>query len=84
MSDTPTTRACRLGTIAAVAVLALPAAALADGKDKDKGKGNDKKDAPAACADAKQSKHPHGGPPGLTKKADQMPECRDHDEQAPA
>ena len=81
MSVTPTARACRLGTLAALAVLAAPTAALADG-DHGKAKGKDKS-APAACDDAKQSKHPHGGPPGLTKKADAMPECRDADE-APA
>ena len=77
MSENPTSLLCRCATGAAVAVaaLAMPAAAMADKKDHGK-----KKDAPAACADAKQSKHPHGGPPGLSKKADKMPECKDHDE----
>ena len=77
MSENPTSLLCRAATGAAVivAALAMPAAAVAK-KDDDKGK---KKDAPAACADAKQSKHPHGGPPGLNKKAGQMPECKAHD-----
>lgn len=77
MSETPTSLLCRAGTLAAAAALALalPVAALA--KDKD-GAG----EAPTACADAKQSKHPHGGAPGLSKKADAMPECRDADEPA--
>lgn len=81
MSETPTSLLCRAATGVAIAAaaLAMPATAVAK-KDHDKGKKND---APAACADAKQSKHPHGGPPGLTKKADDLPECRDHDEQAP-
>ena len=83
MSATPTSLLCRTGTLAAAAalMLALPATAMAKDKDKDHGKGAG--DTPAACADAKQSKHPHGGAPGLTKKADEMPECRDIDEQAP-
>jgi hypothetical protein len=78
MSENPTSLLCRAATGAAVVVaaLAMPAAAVAK-KDHDKGK---KKDAPAACADAKQSKHPHGGPPGLSKKADEMPDCKSHED----
>ena len=78
MSENPTSvlsRAAVSGAVVAVA-LALPAAAVAK-KDDDHGK----KGSPPPCADAKQSKHPHGGPPGLTKKADQQPDCRDIDEQ---
>ena len=75
MSENPTSLLCRaaVGGAVVAAALALPAAAVAK-KDGDKGK----KDASPACADAKQSKHPHGGPPGQTKKADQKPECADH------
>lgn len=84
MSENPTSLfRGAMGVAAVVTALALPASALAD-KDKDKGKAKDDKAVPAACADVKQSKHPHGGPPGLTKKADAVPECRDIDEQAPA
>ena len=85
MSAIPTSLLCRTGTLAAAAALtlALPTAALGKDKDKHKDHGKPAGDTPAACADAKQSKHPHGGAPGLTKKADDMPECRDVDEQAP-
>ena len=78
MSENPTSFLCRaaVGGAVVAAALALPTAAVAK-NDKDKGKD---KSAPAACAADKKSKHPHGGPPGLTKKADQMPECRDADE----
>ena len=56
-----------------------------DGKDGKEGKdGAAGKDAPAACDADKKNRHPHGGPPGLTKKADEMPECRDVDEQKAA
>ena len=86
MSATPTSLLCRTGTLAAAAALtlALPTAALGKDKDKDKDHGKPAGDAPAACADATQSKHPHGGAPGLSKKADEVPECRDIDEPAPA